>query len=288
MMASHIEGASENVPIAPEDAAERAATLNTSSPQYAAPPATPTPTADIVAALRGVDELHGLADHEYHWLASHCTERVAPDRAIVFRENEPARHLSIVLKGEIYVHRRNSGSINLFIGRTGQITGKLPFSRLTAWGAEGFCSGSLWVLDIHQDEFPAMLLAIPSLAQLCVSILLDRVRDFTRADLQAEKLLALGKLAANLSHELNNPASAAQRAAHSLSSKIDRIQELCSLGRLFSSDEELASYLDWTDVSLEAIKKEVTAGMDAEGSLLENDREDEFIDWLEKRQVTAA
>ena len=286
-MASHIEGASENVASAPEDAAERAAPLNTSSPQYAAPPATPTPTADIVAALRGVDELHGLADHEYHWLASHCTERVAPDRAIVFRENEPARHLSIVLKGEIYVHRRNSGSINLFIGRTGQITGKLPFSRLTAWGAEGFCSGSLWVLDIHQDEFPAMLLAIPSLAQLCVSILLDRVRDFTRADLQAEKLLALGKLAANLSHELNNPASAAQRAAHSLSSKIDRIQELCSLGRLFSSDEELASYLDWTDVSLEVIRKKA-ADTPAQDSLSESDLEERIVDWLETHKVPAA
>ena len=33
---------------------------------------------------------------------------------------------------------------------------------------------------------------------------------------QTEKLTALGKLAANLAHELNNPASAAQRAAGGL------------------------------------------------------------------------
>jgi signal transduction histidine kinase len=285
-MTTQIEGTSDETSSASEDLPGSATPA--SNLLCAVAPTNPTSIPDIIAALRGIDALHGLADHEYHWLASHGSERVAEDRVIVFREGEPAHHLNIILKGEIYVHRRNSGSISLFIGRTGQITGKLPFSRMTSWGAEGSSSGSLWILDFHEDEFPAMLLAIPSLAQLCVSILLDRVRDFSRADLQAEKLISLGKLAANLSHELNNPAAAAQRAAFSLSSKIDRIKELCSLGRLFRSEEELASYIEWTERSLEAIKKEVTAGMDAEGSLLENDREDEFIDWLEKRQVTAA
>jgi signal transduction histidine kinase len=58
-----------------------------------------------------------------------------------------------------------------------------------------------------------MLEAIPSMAQRVVTTLLDRVREVTRIEQQAEKLMALGKLAGNLAHELNNPASAAQRAA---------------------------------------------------------------------------
>ncbi len=61
-----------------------------------------------------------------------------------------------------------------------------------------------------------MLAAIPSMTQRVVSTLLDRVREVTRIEQQAEKLSALGKLAGNLAHELNNPASAAQRAASSL------------------------------------------------------------------------
>jgi signal transduction histidine kinase len=61
-----------------------------------------------------------------------------------------------------------------------------------------------------------MLAAIPSMAQRVVSALLDRVREVTRIEQQAEKLSALGQLAGNLAHELNNPASAAQRAAASL------------------------------------------------------------------------
>jgi len=74
----------------------------------------------------------------------------------------------------------------------------------------------VWALLVHRALFPQMLAAIPSMAQRVVSTLLDRVREVTRIEQQAEKLTALGQLAGNLSHELNNPASAAQRAAASL------------------------------------------------------------------------
>ena len=220
-------------------------------------PARPTPINQVIAALRAVDALKGLTDEEYYWLAANGTERIGDGQRIVFRQNDPAHHLSILLEGEISIHRRNSGSVNMFIGRTAQITGRLPL--FAAWlpGPEtASSSGHLWILDIHEDAFPAMLLAIKSMAQRCVSIMLDRVRDFTRADQQAEKLDALGKLAANLSHELNNPASAAQRAAQSLRSAIDRDQELCRLGRLFPTEEELSKYLEWTSKSLAAIQAE--------------------------------
>jgi signal transduction histidine kinase len=96
------------------------------------------------------------------------------------------------------------------------MTGVLPFSRMKSYGGQGFAISPVWALMIPKTIFNDMLAAIPSMTQRVVSTLLDRVREVTRIEQQAEKLTALGKLAGNLAHELNNPASAAQSAAASL------------------------------------------------------------------------
>jgi signal transduction histidine kinase len=91
-----------------------------------------------------------------------------------------------------------------------------------------------------------MLDAIPSMGQRVVSTLLDRVREVTRIEQQAEKLSALNKLAANLAHELNNPASAAQRAASSLVSELRaNRQNRFKLVNLCLTDSQARSIEDW-------------------------------------------
>jgi signal transduction histidine kinase len=128
--------------------------------------------------------------------------------------------MMLILKGEIHVRRQRVGPMSLFIGRSGQMTGLLPFSRMKAYGGQGFAATDVWALLVHHSLFPEMIDAIPSMAQRVVTTLLDRVREVTRMEQQAEKLNALGKLAGNLAHELNNPASAAQRAASGLSEEL--------------------------------------------------------------------
>ena len=249
-------------------------------------PAEPTPLAEIVTALRGVGPLHGLADDEYTWLATNGTERVGPEGSMVFREGEPAFHMNIILGGEVQAHRRKSSPVPLFVGRTSTVTGKLPYSRMKTWGADGVSVTPVWVLDIHQDLFQAMLVAIPSMGQRCVNLLLDRVRDFTRMDEQAEKLIALGKLSANLSHELNNPASAAQRSAASLAMELRNSDEAkYRLGRLFHSDEDLALYRAWVKIARDRISVFNGFSPIPQSPLEASDREDKLLRWLEAHQI---
>jgi signal transduction histidine kinase len=60
----------------------------------------------------------------------------------------------------------------------------------------------------------------------------DRIRETTRVEQQRDRLASLGKLSAGLAHELNNPASAAKRAAGQLRQILKKIKDAShELGR---------------------------------------------------------
>jgi signal transduction histidine kinase len=209
-------------------------------------PVSPTPVEQIAAALERVVPLNGLALEDRLWLARHGEEVVGEPGQILFEEGAPADRMILILKGELHVRRQRGGPMELFIGRAGQMTGYLPFSRMKISGGQGFAVSPVWALTIHKELFPEMLRAIPSMAQRVVSTLLDRVREVTRIEQQAEKLASLNKLAGNLAHELNNPASAAQRAASSLVTELRaNRQNRFKLVNLCLSDEQIRSIEDW-------------------------------------------
>jgi signal transduction histidine kinase len=185
-------------------------------PSILVAPSAVTPIEDLANALDQVGPLQGLPFEDRLWLARHGQEYHADPGEMLFEEGAPASHMVVLLSGEIHVRRQYGGTAALFIGRTAQLTGLLPFSRMKSYGGQGTAVSHVWALLIPATLFPQMLEAIPSMAQRVVTTLLDRVREVTRIEQQGEKLSALGKLAGNLAHELNNPASAAQRSAANL------------------------------------------------------------------------
>jgi CRP-like cAMP-binding protein len=134
----------------------------------------------LTEALRNVAPLHGMTAEEYRWLAINGEERMVDANTALFQQGEPACRMSIILKGEIQVQRdRSSGAPVLFIGRAGQITGLLPFSRMQTYGGHGVTSAPTWAVEYDKSIFPRMLAEVPSMTQRVVSILLDRSREGT-------------------------------------------------------------------------------------------------------------
>jgi signal transduction histidine kinase len=106
---------------------------------------------------------------------------------------------------------------------------------------------------------------------------------------QAEKLAALGKLAANLAHELNNPASAAQRSAASLFTELRAYGDRkYKLGSMCLTAEESTKLQAWTQRTRESMCAWRPIPKEAAGPLAAADREAEVATWLESHGVADA
>jgi len=89
--------------------------------------------------------------------------------------------------------------------------------------------------------FPELVQKMPELAQRLVGLMSDRIRETTRMEQQRDRLASLGKLSAGLAHELNNPASAAKRAASQLRDILIRVRNASlELGRRVLTPEQRA------------------------------------------------
>jgi signal transduction histidine kinase len=247
------------------------------------------PIADIVAALRTFEILQGLTEEEFTWLATHGTQKFGQDGDLIFSQGTPPEHMMFILDGNVLVKRHSSSPVSVLIGQTGRITGKTPFSRIKSWNADGRSDGDTWILQLHDSHFPELLTAIPSMTQRIVRVLLDRTREYTRAEEQIGKLAALNKLAANLAHELNNPASAAKSAASSLLSAVEGQtgRAAYQIGMALGTEDLLNAYLEWLSRLRSAVS---LARQSANGnpSVDNASLEDSLINWLEERGFSEA
>jgi len=244
---------------------------------------------EIVSALRTIEDLKGLSREEFTWLAIHGAEKFGDDGDLIFSQETPPHHLMFILSGDVLVHRHTSSPVSVLIGQTGRITGATPFSRIKAWNADGRSSGKTWILELHDSHFPELLNTIPSMTQRIVRVLLDRNLEYTRAEEQIGKLAALNKLAANLAHELNNPASAAKSAASQLLSMSDTDHERTRyrVGMALGTEDKLNAYLDWLlNLRLQVFFSRHSA---TENTFVESTSlEDALTSWLESRGFAGA
>ena len=175
----------------------------------------------LADALRDVPVLEGLSDPQIRWLVEHAEDRRYTAGEVTSRAGDPAEYMIFILEGEIHA-RTEPGQPQLpaFIACTGEVTGLLPHSRMTTLARTVRAVVETRAALIHKRDFDEMFSVIPQLETRLIGVMADRIRETARADLQHEKLAALGKLSAGLAHELNNPAAAIGRSAITLREKL--------------------------------------------------------------------
>ncbi|MGA3078211.1 MAG: ATP-binding protein [Bryobacteraceae bacterium] len=177
-------------------------------------------------ALRTVPVFADLPADDLDWLAAQMTPIDLAPGEIFIREGSPADRMLVLFDGEMRLRvESGGGDVTTRIFRGPIVGGMLPYSRMTHVPATFRAVTQARGATFPADRFPELLARLPVLGPRLVGLLSDRIRDFTRFQDQQEKMAALGKIAAGLAHELNNPAAAARRAVSSLREAFQSFRE---------------------------------------------------------------
>ena len=182
--------------------------------------------------LHRIPAFDGLPDDQIAWFLSQSKELHLNQGDSYARQGEPADAMFVLLEGEFQWRGELAGESFVLEIHAGEITGILPFSRMKQFTLSGRAMTEARVLRFPAALFPQLVQKMPELATRLVGLMSDRIREATRFEQQRDRLAALGKLSAGLAHELNNPASAAKRAASQLRDILKRVRDAShELGR---------------------------------------------------------
>ncbi len=197
--------------------------------------------------LRRVPVLRGLPDDVLRWVLEHGEIEEHSDGDVITRTGDSIDHLWLLLEGAFEFYMDVNGRLTYYYTFSHDppsegAGGLIPYSRLKASPGWAYAKGRVRGVRLHKSHFRELESISPELVQRLIGTMTERARTFATRKLQEEKISALGKLAAGLAHELNNPAAAIQRSAAELSVGVTKNYELTPALLVFGmSAEELRS-----------------------------------------------
>ena len=235
----------------------------------------------LVDDLRSLGLFDGLTDDQLAELAEGGTEiRIEPG-VVLFREGEQADYWWVLIEGTIDLLRR--------VGAEETVVRTMDVPGWWAGGFRAFDEHGVY-LATGRGAADGRIFRVPAevlrerldvwfpLGRRLIEGLYGTARSIESTARQREALVTLGKLAAGLAHEINNPAAATTRAVDALE---DACQDLLSSFTQLADEEISPRQL----AALDALRREVKPQAAAASPLALADQEDALSAWLTSHGV---
>jgi signal transduction histidine kinase len=178
--------------------------------------------ADEGNLIRSVPLFAGLSAAEAEELCRSAGRVFLDPGDRLLEEGAPGDALYIIVSGEFEVTKRAGGhDVVLATRKAGEYIGEMSLIERAPRSASVRAATRGEVLKVGPDALQRLLVSHPEAATSLLRTVAGRLRSTESSLVQADKLAALGTLAAGLAHELNNPAAAIQRSVDYLSEAHD-------------------------------------------------------------------
>jgi signal transduction histidine kinase len=239
---------------------------------------------DLIALLRTVPILSSLRDDELHCLDGVRDFQIDKGEAVT-RQGELPHSFWILLDGELRVYQKTAEQNEMTVAKieSGSAFGELALLTNVPNASTVDALTPSRLLELDEEQFWGLMTSCPQVRKAILSNMAYRFQKLQSTTVQQEKMASLGTLAAGLMHELNNPGSAARRAASQLRDNLMRMHELSvKFKERDLSKEQKHCMIDLQKQAL-AIKQPLMMN-----SLDQSDAEEALAEWMESANIENA
>jgi signal transduction histidine kinase len=231
--------------------------------------------------LRGISLFDGLSGEQLSSLAAAGEEMAFQKGDVLWQQGKPAEFWWVLLAGRIDLIRQ-AGHYSTVVGALDQpgrwAGGFRAWDDSGTYIATGRAETSGRVFRIPAEAFGRWARSAFPLGVHLIEGLFRTVRSIEAMASEQEALIALGRLAAGLAHEINNPASAAVRGVDALQRECETlVSSLAQLAERSLSPEKFAA--------LDALRREIDPSAAIMEARAAADREEALTGWLDRHRI---